>query len=337
MSSKKKFWSFKKARAYVRKLSLKTTTEWKAYAKSGDKPDEIPSNPNQYYKDSGWKGYPDWIRNTDKLYKGRYRNFITARQFARKLKLKTKTEWVHYASSGHLPDDIPSYPESVYATCGWVNYGDWLGLKRFNRKFLPYKKARSFVRKLKLENKKEWLEYTRSIGFPDFLPKDPFTAYANSGYINMSDWLGSNPVGSQNRNFLPFNKARLWVRKQKLQSYQEWITYARSGKLPSNIPRAPQYVYKEFWISYPDWLGLKKEGAPRYRKNRTPKITRNFKSARRFVRTLKLNSTKEWIEYSRSEDCPPDIPSYPQACYQEWVSMSDWLGINKKRRRYSRN
>ena len=44
--------SFKEAREFVRNLKLKNQKEWKKYCKSGDKPDDIPSNP--------WRSYKEW-------------------------------------------------------------------------------------------------------------------------------------------------------------------------------------------------------------------------------------------------------------------------------------
>ena len=47
--------SFKKARAFVRSLGLKSQAEWRAYCKSGKKPDDIPANPNRRIRE-GWLG-----------------------------------------------------------------------------------------------------------------------------------------------------------------------------------------------------------------------------------------------------------------------------------------
>ena len=41
---------FKEARDFVRSQNIKTPKEWDEYVKSGDKPDDIPSNPGSYYK-----------------------------------------------------------------------------------------------------------------------------------------------------------------------------------------------------------------------------------------------------------------------------------------------
>jgi hypothetical protein len=35
--------------------------EWRQYCKSGERPDDIPSNPNSAYKDVGWAGWNDWL------------------------------------------------------------------------------------------------------------------------------------------------------------------------------------------------------------------------------------------------------------------------------------
>jgi predicted helicase len=53
--------SFKKARAFARTVGLKSRTEWEGYCKSGKKPADIPSNPNQIYAEAGWAGMGDWL------------------------------------------------------------------------------------------------------------------------------------------------------------------------------------------------------------------------------------------------------------------------------------
>ena len=53
---------------------------------------------------------------------------------------------------------------------------------------------------------------------------------------------------------------------------------------------------------------------------------RPFKEARKFVRSLKLESGTYWREYSKSGKKPPDIPYNPDRNYKEWKGMGDWLG-----------
>lgn len=53
--------SFKKARAFVRSLGLKSTGDWRDYVKSRTKPDDIPSAPHHIYANDGWAGWGDWL------------------------------------------------------------------------------------------------------------------------------------------------------------------------------------------------------------------------------------------------------------------------------------
>ena len=58
--------SFEKARDFAIKLKLKSSTEWRLYLKSGDKPSYIPAYPALRYKDEGWKGWKDFLGNDKK-------------------------------------------------------------------------------------------------------------------------------------------------------------------------------------------------------------------------------------------------------------------------------
>jgi exonuclease I len=52
---------FKEAREFVRALNLKGQKEWNEYCKSGNKPDNIPANPNRTYKNKGYVNLGDWL------------------------------------------------------------------------------------------------------------------------------------------------------------------------------------------------------------------------------------------------------------------------------------
>jgi hypothetical protein len=54
-----KFWNYVDAKRYVSSLGLKTANEWKKYASSSERIDNIPSNPWQTYKE--WNGLTEWL------------------------------------------------------------------------------------------------------------------------------------------------------------------------------------------------------------------------------------------------------------------------------------
>ena len=56
----KQYYSFIEARKFIRSLGLKSRTEWRGYLKSGKKPEKIPTNPSETYKQY-WKGFGDWL------------------------------------------------------------------------------------------------------------------------------------------------------------------------------------------------------------------------------------------------------------------------------------
>jgi hypothetical protein len=117
---------FEEARAFVRTLNLKKSDEWVDYCRSGNRPADIPSNPDKAYSEVGWMGYADWLGN-GKVARGQFRPFNEARSYVRGLNLKTNIEWRSYLKSGDKPGDIPAGPSLVYASDGWSGWGDWLG------------------------------------------------------------------------------------------------------------------------------------------------------------------------------------------------------------------
>jgi superfamily II DNA or RNA helicase len=286
--------SFKDARAFARGLKLKSNMEWAAYTKSGKKPDDIPASPPGAYADSGWAGWGDWLGAERE-----WRSFKDARAFVRSLKLKNGKEWFVYAKSGKRPHDIPASPRSAYADAGWAGWGDWLGIERQWRSF---KDARAFVRGLKLKNISQWFVYARSKKRPNDIPKSPQAVYADAGWENWGDWLGTE------REWRSFKDAHAFARGLKLKNNSEWVVYAKSGKRPHDIPAAPNAIYADAgWVSWGDWLGT----------GHRISSWRSFKDARAFVRGLKLKNISEWSVYARSEKRPHDIPKSPQRVYAD--------------------
>ena len=310
---------FKQARAFARKLGLKSGNEWKAYAASNKRPIGIPACPWDQYADRGWISMPDWLGIKDR---GNWRPFEEARLFARKLRLKTGPEWQEYCKSGKLPANIPSTPEQVYAKTGWAGISDWLGSGgRRVGGWRSFEDARAFVRSLGLKSEDEWRTYLGSGKRPSDVPAVPSRVYADE-WIGMSDWLGNGrrPLRAKWRSF---KNARAFVRRLGLKGTEQWFAYCRSGKKPNDIPALPKYAYRTDWVNWPDWLGFDGRKNVRQRYGWRP-----FKQARAFVRRLGLKTVKEWYAYCASGKKPNDIPASPEVIYADagWKGIPDWLG-----------
>ena len=81
-NQQRKYRKFESAKPFIQKLDLKSVNEWKIYCKSGNKPKDIPNNPDQYYKEMGWTGFGDWLgTGTVAPHKRQYKSFKEAKDF----------------------------------------------------------------------------------------------------------------------------------------------------------------------------------------------------------------------------------------------------------------
>jgi len=205
----RKYRPFTRARAFVRRLRLRSNSEWRKFCKGklpekGRLPDDIPAAPENTYKDQGWGTMGDWLgTGTIAPRLRKYRPFKQARAFARRLGLKSQAEWTKFCKGqmlekGYLPEDIPRTPRLVYKGQGWVTLGDWLGTGTiFTQlwKYRPFTRARAFVRRLGLRSNSEWRKFYRGKlpgkdRLPDDIPRNPDRTYRDQGWISWEDWLG---------------------------------------------------------------------------------------------------------------------------------------------------
>ncbi len=119
--------------------------------------------------------------------------------------------------------------------------------------------------------------------------------------------------------FLSFEQARVIVRQQKLTSAKEYKVWINSKDAPTSIPKRPQEVYKSEWQGIKNWLGS--EDIPINKKK-----FRGFNDARQFVHSLSLSGKNAYLQWSKSSNRPPDIPTSPATVYKEWSDWGDWLG-----------
>jgi superfamily II DNA or RNA helicase len=307
---------FKKARAFVRSLGLKSNKEWRDYANSDSRPDDIPTGPDQAYEKAGWAGYGDWLGTGNRSRIRQLRSFKSARAFVRRLGLKSVADWKVYCKSGKKPHDIPTRPDGTYANDGWVGMNDWLGTDTApNRsKKRSFKEARTFVRALGLTSNKEWFAYCKSGKKPADIPTEP-RYYEGAGWAGFADWLGTP-------EWQPFHKARAYVRALGLKSGAEWKAFTQSGKKPADIPVSPEKAYRDDgWAGWGDWLGTGTIAVHL-------RQYLSFEKARAFARGLGLKSSDEWNIYNKSGKKPKDIPASPEWVYRRdgWAGWGDWLG-----------
>ena len=243
-----------------------------------------------------------------KKYKGKFLTFHQARKKARTLSLKSEVEWRKLCGSKDRPLDMPVLPHLTYKEYGWTNYADFLGYKP-REKFLPFNQARKFVRNLGLKKTKEWEQYRASGKRPNNIPSNPRVIYKGQ-YNRMTDWLGLP------ERFLPFTKARKYVRSIKTLTGYNWWEWCKTHR-PSNIPSRPDIIYKdEGWKGWKDWFGDKKKFLP-------------YIKAKALAKSLGIKGKKEWDLLCKQGKRPEKLPTCPNAYYKEFISYADFFGYKR--------
>jgi len=345
--------AFEDARAFARSLGLQSEAEWRKFTKGnlpekGMLPSNIPADPNQTYRSNGWLGLGDWLGTGTVAPRLRqYQPFEQARYFVRGLGLRNGGDWRNYCrgklpGKPKLPSDIPASPDKTYAAEGWVSLGDWLGtgwVSQRRRRYRTFNDARAFVRKLGLRSGTEWREFCKGMlpskgVLPPDIPSAPDQTFANKGWSDWGDWLGTGTIAPRLRLYRSFNQARDYTRGLGIKSVAEWRQFCK-GNLPDkgvpapDIPANPNQSYADKgWLGWGDWLGTGTV-APYLRQYRT------FNQARAFVHGLGLKNGAEWKKFCKGNlpekgMMPQDIPAAPWHFYVDtgWAGLSDWLGAD---------
>ena len=117
------FLSYKEAKQIVRKLKIRSSSEYtKLWRK--EKLKNLPAGAPNVYKNQGWKGWSDFlgIRNN----RGNFVNFLSVKKFVKEKNIKTKPQWYAFVKSNVIPDNIPKDPVNWFKKSN-----EWKGWKNF--------------------------------------------------------------------------------------------------------------------------------------------------------------------------------------------------------------
>ncbi|MBT7896183.1 MAG: hypothetical protein HN564_04215, partial [Flavobacteriales bacterium] len=119
--------------------------------------------------------------------------------------------------------------------------------------------------------------------------------------------------------YLSCEEAKEFFWNKNFKNNQEFYDFMKSDERPWYIPSdiRREYIDKKCWKSEPDFIGTKKGWDGEYR---------DWEDALKFVWSLKLKSSDEWVKYCASGKKPYDIPSNPHKYYKEFISGAHWLG-----------
>jgi superfamily II DNA or RNA helicase len=319
------YMSFEEARNFVRTIGLKSYTEWRHFSKTKEKPSNIPSNPRDVYEEKGWKSWGDWL-GTDVI-ATKYIEFISfneAREYAQSLRLKNVNEWWRLTKINR-PSNIPSTPQLAYENNGWNGWDDFLGLKNYRGakiNWMPFEEARAIIRNLGLKNATEWHEYSRTDNLDKRIPRAPAVAYRDIGWISIGDWIGTDRIADQFREYLSFEEARKFMVLKKISNYPAWREYRFKNNI-QNIPFKLERTYSKDW-----------KGAKHFFSTEIP----TYEQAKEIIQKYKLKSSREYFKFVKNNIDSLNLPGVPYRFYKNsgWTDWQDFLGYEEVKRTAAR-
>ena len=332
---------FAEARNFARGLKLQNFQNWKSFCKNTNNllPADIPKQPSYVYKDEGWVGINDWLGNGKRdRSKVPFWPYLKAKEYVRRLNFKSVREWLKYCdksvkNENLKPMQIPRDVATFYKKSGWESWIDFLGLE--TKDIWSFEKARSFARKLKLQNMREWKTYRRR-GLkglppkPDGVPSSPDNIYSKKGWISWRDWLGTETYN--------YKQARAYVRGLKFKNTTEWRRYIKRmdkkrPPRPFYIPRIPYKFYsKKGWCGWGDWFGKS------YVQAHSLRSYPSYGRASLLARTLKLKGMREYDKFIQIHKNDKKYYSMlhpnPMSFYKDkgWKGWPHWLGDSYERK-----
>lgn len=125
-----------------------------------------------------------------------------------------------------------------------------------------------------------------------------------------------------NHYTLSFQDAKKIVHSYGFKTHPEYSRFMNSSKRPVNLPKAPQYIYKDQWVSWPDFLGTKQvekpkptKGKGKYRIRGTAKTFLPYEKAKEIIQSFKFKSHDEYRHWSKTKR-PSSIPGQPADFYK---------------------
>lgn len=212
---------------------------------------------------------------------------------------RSRTRLNRYIADGRLHTALTS----LASHAGWMTFDD----------------AREIARSLKLKSEPDFRRYCKRGSLPERFPSAPAVVY-ESQWKGWGDFLGTGRTYSRPGSFRSFQSSRRWVKASGIKTYAQWNEGVRAAKIPIDIPRRPYGVYKDEWVSFAHWFGLKV--TPGHRTE-----WRSFSTARRWARESGAKSEHEWRVLVKRDDFPEDVPKAPYWAYKpQWKGWGDWLG-----------
>lgn len=304
----KMFYSYEKAKEYIKQFNFKSESEFYRWSRSKNKPYFIPSNPRDTYKDN-FISMSDFLDNGKKEFK----NYQECKKFVQDLKFNSIRDFKNWIESEKRDMSVPSKPSETYKK-EFEGYANFLGY--IPKESVGEKTISSILKSNKINHKIQYkIDDCKDI---NPLPFD-IAILKEDNLICLIEYQGIQHFKSipyfGGERALESTKKRDKIKKE----------YCESNKI------------KLIEISYKENIELKlKEELDKLEifinlnLEREPALNRHFldyNECRDIIQKLEIKSV---IEYYKSNK-PEMVPYNPEIQYKHngWISWGEFLGTNK--------
>ena len=320
--------SYDSAKAFIQTQGVRTRREFYQWVRSGQRPENFPSTPSQAYK-KDWISWGDFLGTGNiAAQKVEWMSFSQAKAFIQTQDIQSAAGFNAWKKKGLKPANFPSRPEKIYKE-NWTSWGDFLGTENLStrgREWMSYGEAKTYIQAQGIKTHEEFDQWTRSGQRPENFPSNPNRTYEED-WTSWGDFLGTGNLSTREKQWMNFEEAQTFIRKQNFKNAKEFRRWASSDLKPENFPSHPERTYKESWISWGDFLGT---GNIFTREKQWMK----YSAAKRYVQSLGIDNLRDFIEWLRSDRRPENFPPQPHQVYKEWTSAADFLSSVEKDEEY---
>ncbi len=305
---------FNKAKEFAHSLNLNSGDEWKDLGNKNKLPNDLPYNPDQAYRNKGWKNWPDFIGTDDRTV---LFNFVQAKEIAKKYKITTQKQWVDGIKYKILPKGLPVGPGLTYKN-DWLGWPNFLGTEK---NFLDFNEAHKIIFKKQIKSEGMWRKLIQEGKIPRNIPKNPDSFYKNKGWINWPHWLRKEKIIKK----FNYDEASEYCKKIGLKRQVDFQKLKKTKNFPLRMPKEPNKVYKNNgWVDWPTFL----------QSSIIPINLRkidDFQKAKKFVKENNIKSSTEWTRFVNEGKIPENLPLKPDFYYRNkgWKGWNDFTGTEK--------
>ncbi|HEY5509494.1 MAG TPA: integrase repeat-containing protein [Prolixibacteraceae bacterium] len=294
ITSSKIYPTYAEAKEAVKRLGIKTYTEYKKRYKEDTR---LPRNPSRSYLNTGWIGFDHFLG----IMKMPFYPFEEAKEVVLRLKITSENDY----RLRHIEDiRLPSSPERYYLKKGWISHSDFYGRKRPDA-YSNFDEANNAVKKLKIKSRKEYLIRYKE---DPRLPSKPDINYLGRGWISYPAFLNYRAP----EFYATYEEAKIATEKLGIKSMKEYVTQKRYKEDPK-LPSQPIKFYKNNgWTNWNDFI---------------PSYYPTYEEAQNAVFSLAIKTREQYISAKRYKE-DPLLPSNPEKTYANkgWISWYVFLG-----------